>query len=104
MLRRMSTHLAVESRRYYFEDWEEGIAQLVRAERQDTTAWTRVLEAIFWWPAREGKEWPARVVPIPEWTGVGDEADAWAHFEAMLETDQRYRWEPLPPGAVGDVP
>jgi pyruvate-formate lyase-activating enzyme len=79
---------------YYFDGWDEGVAQRVRAEREDGIR--RVLETIYWWPAREGKEWPATVVPIPEWTGVGEEADAWAHFEATLGMDERYRWEPLP--------
>jgi hypothetical protein len=28
------------------------------------------------------------VVPGPEWTGVGAENDAWAHFEATLGMDE----------------
>jgi hypothetical protein len=86
----------VESRAYYLGEFEDGVAQRVRAERQDDSAWTRVLETIYWWPAHEGKEWPAPVVPVPEWTGIGDETDAWAHFETALGMDERYRWEPLP--------
>jgi hypothetical protein len=120
----MTTRWAVESRRYFVGDWEDGVAERVRAERLDACAWTRVLATVYWcparegkewparegkeWPAREGKEWPARegrewpcaVVPIPEWTGVGDETDAWAYFEAKLEIDKRYRWGPLPAGSL----
>lgn len=73
---------------YHFDRWDEGVAQRVRAEREDGI--TRLLEAIYWWPAREGPEWPATIVTIPEG------ADAWAHFEAALGMDERYRWEPLP--------
>ena len=76
-------------------EWDEGIAQRVRAERDDDASWTRVLETIYWWPAREGKQWPATLVPIPEWSGAGAETDAWTHFETTLGLDDGYRWEPL---------
>jgi hypothetical protein len=85
----------------YLDQFEDGVAQRVRAEREDSSAWTRVLEAIYWWPAHEGKEWPAAVVPVPEWTGVGEETDAWRHFETTLGKDERYRWEPLPADQLG---
>jgi hypothetical protein len=97
----MPTRWTVESRRYFFEDWDDGVAERVRAERHDDTAWTRVLEVIYWWPAREGKEWPAETVPVPEWTGTGPETDAWAHFETTLGMDERYRWDPVPPDSLG---
>jgi hypothetical protein len=89
------THFVVERRLYFFEGWEEGIAELVRAERHDHVAWVRSLEAIYWWPEREGKEWQALVVPAPEWGGVPPEPNMWAHFEGLLGMDDRYRWEPL---------
>jgi hypothetical protein len=56
------TQWNVESRKYYFDRWDEGVAQRVRAERED--GMTRVLETIYWWPAREGKEWPAAGVSL----------------------------------------
>jgi hypothetical protein len=95
------TSSTVESRVYYLGDFQDGVAQRVRAERSDHVAWTRSLETIYWWPAREGKEWPAAVVPIPEWTGIGEEPDAWSHFETAVGIDDRYRWEPLPPESLG---
>jgi hypothetical protein len=97
----MATRWPVESRIYYFDGFEGGMAQRVRAEHEDDTSWTRVLETIYWWPTHEGKEWPAAVVPVPEWTGVGEETDAWAHFEASLGMDERYRWEQ---SAADDLP
>jgi hypothetical protein len=36
----------------------------------------------------------------PVWDGAGPEPDAWAHFDAALGHDERYRWETLP----GDLP
>jgi hypothetical protein len=89
------TRFVVERRQYFLERWEEGIAERVRAERHDQAAWVRVLEAVYWWPEREGKEWPALVVPGPEWGGVLPEPDTWVHFEKSLGMDERYRWEPL---------
>src|SRR5438876_10216985 len=56
------TRLIVERRLYFFERWEDSIAERVRAERHDEGAWVRVLEAIYWWPEHEGKEWPAMVI------------------------------------------
>ena len=82
--------------------WDDGVAEKVRAERKDDVAWVRVLEAVYWWPAHEGKEWPAVVVIGPEWTGMGPEPDVWAHFEATLEmTDDRYRWEEVSGPEIG---
>jgi hypothetical protein len=89
------TRLIVERRLYFFERWEDGIAERVRAERHDEGAWVRVLEAIYWWPEHEGKEWPAMVIPSPVWDGTSPEPDSWANFEATLRMDERYRWEPL---------
>ena len=91
------TQWTVERRRYLFEDEEDGIAERVRAERHDGTAWVRILEAIYWWPTHEGKQWPAEVIPIPVWGG-GDTppADAWTHFEITAEIGDRHRWESLP--------
>lgn len=95
------TQWIVEKRRYFLDEWEDGVAERVRAERYDETAWARVLDAIYWWPEREGKHWPAEVILIPL-RSAGDipEPDAWAHFEAAVEIDDRYRWEeiPGPPG------
>jgi hypothetical protein len=82
-------------RRRYFKEWVEGIAEKVVAERRDHVAWTRVLEAVFWWPQTEGKEWPAIVVPGPEWLGVGPEPDTWAHFEAAVGFDATYSFDEL---------
>ena len=96
----MPTRWIVENRAYYPGEWDEGIAQRVRAERDDDASWTRVLETIYWWPAREGKQWPATLVPIPEWSGAGAETDAWTHFETTLGLDDGYRWEPLPTDSV----
>jgi hypothetical protein len=92
------------SRRNYFlksrsgeGEWDEGVAEKVRAERKDGTAWIRVLEAVFWWPMHEGKEWPGVVVPAPEWLGAGPEPDTWGHFEATVGmTSDRFRWEATP--------
>jgi hypothetical protein len=90
----MPTRWSVETRAYYFGEFAEGTAQRVRAEHEEDGMWTRVLEAIYWWPGHEGKEWPATVVPGPERTLSGQQTDAWAHFEATLGMDERYRWEP----------
>src|SRR5207302_8475548 len=87
------TRWVVERRRYFLERWKHGVAELVRAERRDETAWVRVLEAVYWWPKHEGREWPAIAIPGPERTGEGFEPDTWEHFEAALGMDQRYRWE-----------
>jgi hypothetical protein len=35
------------------------------------------------------------VIPSPVWDGTSPEPDSWAHFEATLCMDERYRWEPL---------
>lgn len=48
MLRDMATRWMVKSRIYYLGQWEGGVAQRVRAEREDGTPWTRVLETIYW--------------------------------------------------------
>jgi hypothetical protein len=90
------TRWTVERRRYFFQEWEEGVAERVRAELQDGAAWVRVLEAVYWWPAHEGKDWPGCVIPVPVWDGVGPELDTWAHFEHASGHDGRYRWEALP--------
>jgi hypothetical protein len=99
MLRSMDrdgrTTWRIDRRAYYFERWKDGTAERVRAERHDGTRWVRVLEAVYWWPEHEGKEWPATVIPGPVWEGLGKEPDTWAHFEAQLGMDDRYRWEPL---------
>jgi hypothetical protein len=80
MLRSMAgdneTRWIVDRRRYFFDQWEEGVAERVRAERRDGVAWVRVLEAVYWWPAQEGKEWPAAIVATPVWDGEGPEPDA----------------------------
>jgi len=90
------TRWTVSRRRYVLGDWYYGVAEKVRAERKDAIAWVRLLEAMYWWPEHEGKEWPGVVVPGPEWTGVGPEPDVWAHFEATLGiTDDRFIWEAL---------
>jgi len=94
------TRWSVDRRRYFFEQWEEGVAERIRAERRDDAAWVRVLEAVYWWPAHEGKEWPAAIVVPPVWYGVGPEPDTWAHFESALGHGEAYRWESLP----GDPP
>jgi hypothetical protein len=85
----------VERRQYFFEDWVDGIAELVRAERHNDGAWVRVAEAVYWWPEHEGKDWPALVVPGPEWGGVPPQPDTWAHFEGSVGMDDRHRWEPI---------
>ena len=90
------TRWIVDRRRSFLDQWEDGVAERVRAERRDGTAWVRVLEAVYWWPAHEGKQWPAAIIARPVWDGVGPESDAWAHFDAALGHDQRYRWDPLP--------
>jgi hypothetical protein len=83
-----------ESRRYFLDDWEDGVAQRVRAERHDEVAWVRVLDAVYWWPTREGKEWPCEVIVTPIRTTTEDaEPDAWAYFEKAVGVDGRYRWE-----------
>jgi hypothetical protein len=85
----------IESRRYFLEQWEDGVAQRVRAERHDALSWVRVLEAVCWWPTHEGKEWPCKVIVVPGHdAGVDPEPDAWTHFENQLGMDDRYRWEP----------
>jgi len=89
------TRLVVERRLYFFESWVDGVAERVRAERHDEVAWVRVLEAIYWWPEREGKEWPAVVIPGPVWDGLSLEPDIWTYFETSLGMDERYRWETL---------
>jgi hypothetical protein len=88
-----STRWSVTRRRYRFEGVDEGVAELVRAERHDGTAWNRVLEAFYWWPTHEGREWPALVVPVPAWDGVGEETDPWTYFDAAISIDDRYVWE-----------
>jgi hypothetical protein len=93
ILKAVATHWKVESRLYYCEKWEDGVAQLVRGEHQ-TEQGSRIVEAVFWWPAREGKEWPATVITIDS---ESDSTDLWAHFEQRLGMDDRYRWEQLPP-------
>jgi hypothetical protein len=89
------TRWAVERRRYFFGQWVEGVAELVRAERHDGVAWVRVLEAVYWWPEQEGKDWPCCVIAPPDCDGRG-ESNAWAYFEQVRQHDARYRWEPLP--------
>jgi hypothetical protein len=100
MLKRMGeadeTRWRVDRRRYFFDRWEDGIAERVRAERRDDVAWVRVLEAVYWWPAHEGKEWPAVVITAPVWGGVGPEPHAWSHFEVAMDMNDSYRWEALP--------
>jgi hypothetical protein len=89
-----STRWVIETRRYFFNELEDGVAQRVRGERHDETEWVRVVESVYWWPAYEGKEWPAAVVAVPPWTGGNaPEPDAWTHFEQQLGIDERYRWE-----------
>jgi hypothetical protein len=92
------TRWTVERRQYFFEQWEEGVAERVRAEHKSGTAWVRILEAVYWWPAREGKDWPGLVIAVPTWSGVGPEPDGWAQFEQARGHDTRYRWEALPEG------
>jgi hypothetical protein len=92
-----TTRWVRDRRQYFLGRYEDGIAELVRAERHDQLAWVRVLEAVFWWPTHEGKEWPAEVIPAPVRTHDGESApDAWAHFESVIGIDERYRWEQLP--------
>lgn len=93
--RKGHTRFVVERRQYFIEEWVAGIAELVRAERHNGGAWVRIAEAVYWWPEREGKEWPALVVPGPEWGGGSPQPDTWAHFEASIGMDDRYRWEPF---------
>ncbi len=97
-----STRWSIERRRYSFEEFDEGVAELVRAERHDGTAWMRILEAIYWWPTHEGREWPALVVPVPTWDVVGDESDPWAHLHAAIALDDRFAWEASPPENLGE--
>src|ERR1700730_19438830 len=74
MLHRMGiggrSRFVVERRQYLLEGWVDGVAELVRVERHDHTAFVRVAEAVYWWPEHEGKVWPALVVPGPDWGGV----------------------------------
>lgn len=93
----MPTEWTVESRLYYLGKWEDGVAQLVRGEHGDESL-TRTLQVVFWWPAHEGKEWPATVI-VPD--SMTDASSAWMHFEATLDIDERYRWEQLPPAPLG---
>ncbi len=93
------TRWTVTARRSYIKnggDGFEGVAEKVRAERRDHVAWTRVLETVYRWPWIEGPEWPALVIPAPEWLGVGPEPDTWAHFEEVARLAGRCRWEQLP--------
>ena len=87
------TRWSVTRRRYVLDLWDVGVAEKVRAERRDQVAWVRVLEAVYWWPEHEGREWPALVVPAPQWSGIGAEPDTWAHFEEVLGFHDRYTWE-----------
>jgi hypothetical protein len=87
----MKTKWKVESRRYLFEEHDEGVAELVRTVRR-TASLTRTLEAVYWWPEHEGPEWPAAIVVRDD----ENPADAWSQFKASLRMDERYRWEPLP--------
>ncbi len=89
------TRLVVERRLYLFNGEVDGIAERVRAERHDQLAWVRVLEAIYWWPEHEGKEWPGMVIALPDSGGSNLDPDAWAHFETSLGMDDRYTGEPL---------
>src|ERR1700730_5043939 len=97
MLHRMGiggrSRFVVERRQYLLEGWVDGVAELVRVERHDHTAFVRVAEAVYWWPEHEGKVWPALVVPGPDWGGVPPQPDTWAHFETSIGMDDRYRWE-----------
>ena len=88
--------MVIERRLYFFKGLEDGIAERVRAERHDGTRWVRVLEAVYWWPEHEGKDWPAIVIPGPVWDGLGPEPDIWTYFEASQGMDERCRWDPLP--------
>jgi hypothetical protein len=87
----MKTEWDTERRRYFFDEREEGVAELVRAVHR-SEALTRTLEAVYWWPEHEGPEWPAAVIVRDD----ENSADAWSQFEASLRMDERYRWEPLP--------
>jgi hypothetical protein len=87
------TRFTVDRRQYFLEEFVEGIAELVRAERRDEGALVRVLESVYWWPEHEGKAWPALIVPGPEWAGLPPQPDTWAHFEKAIGVDERYRWE-----------
>ncbi len=93
-----STRWVIESRRYFLGEWEDGVAQRVRAERQDDVSWVRVLDAVYWWPTHEGREWPCEVIVAPvRMTTDDEEPDAWAHFEKVVGVDERYRWDPIEP-------
>jgi len=99
MDRDAETRWIVTARRYYDTsggEGFEGVAEKVRAERHDHVAWIRVLETVYWWPWIEGPEWPAQVIPGPEWYGIGPEPDTWAHFEGVVRLAARCRWEQLP--------
>jgi hypothetical protein len=61
-----------------------------------------VLEAVYWWPAHEGKEWPAVVVPVTAWDGLGDEPDPWEHLHTLIALDDRYRWKDEPTVSFGE--
>jgi hypothetical protein len=91
-----TTRWTFEKRRYLIDKGEEGIAELVRAERHDHVAWVRVCEAVYWWPWIEGPTWPALVVPGPEHLRAADEPDVWAHFEQTVGLLGRCTWEQLP--------
>ena len=84
MARPVRTRWKVDRRRYFLKgahrEWEDGVAEKVRAEREDGTAWVRVLEASHWWPQHEGKEEPAVASTGPKGTGRGHGAAAWAQL------------------------
>lgn len=87
------TQWVVETRVYFFEGSEDGVAERVQAKRQDEMPFVRTLDAIYGWPAHEGREWPATIIPVPD---DAPQSEAWAHFEAALGIDERYGWEELP--------
>ena len=87
-----ATRWTFEGRRYFLDRFEDGVAQRVRAERHDDVKWVRTLEAVYWWPAREGKEWPCQVIVPPD---DDTNVDLWAYFEDAVGMDERYRWEPI---------
>ena len=94
------TRWTITTRRYYQVDADGsagivGLAQKVRAERRDHVSWTRILEAIWWWPVIEGPHWPAQLISAPEWGGSGPEPDAWANFEVVTQLTGRSRWDEL---------
>jgi hypothetical protein len=89
----VSTAWIIERRRYFFLDYTEGVGS--GFERYKREPITRVLTASYWWPEHEGREWPAAVVVGPEWGCVGEEPDAWSHFEQEIGMDGRFRCEAL---------